>query len=411
PCRPAGHDAVRRRSPARQTGEGTEQARDGAHALHPGRADHRAAFPRREEAIGGAARAGVAGQHRGRDRAQSRGDQDRGLGDRPWPRRRRRRRRNRRLGSAGRHRESAEELHRQVSGAGAGAGERRKKEARGERGGGVRMYGLPKTVPDVEVLLALSPEELAGEILIQVRGRFGKAQFHPGNLKNELGSNIHGNQPQYPANRIDDARLALSEAWAWLENNGLIVPPLNDTNASAGWRVLSRQGLQFERKENFESFLKARQLPKSMLHPDMTAQRSAIRHFQIALCPLQRLDRGLFVDADDDRVLRRGHVEPNYVGRLGGELRIAALAPGFAPSEVDLLGTQEAPDILHIDIAERCGQERSRPAGIALGLRLIQQRQNAFARFRRVFWLFALTLEGPLDKSNGRRNLPSEFIH
>jgi uncharacterized protein (TIGR02391 family) len=131
------------------------------------------------------------------------------------------------------------------------------------------MYGLPKTVPDVEVLLALSPEELAGEILIQVRGRFGKAQFHPGNLKNELGSNIHGNQPQYPANRIDDARLALSEAWAWLENNGLIVPPLNDTNASAGWRVLSRQGLQFERKEDFESFLKARQLPKSMLHPDI----------------------------------------------------------------------------------------------------------------------------------------------
>jgi uncharacterized protein (TIGR02391 family) len=131
------------------------------------------------------------------------------------------------------------------------------------------MYGLPKTVPDVEVLLALSPEELAGEILTQVKGRFGKSQFHPGNLKNELNSNIHGNQPQYPANRIDDARLALSEAWAWLENSGLIVPTLDATNASAGWRILSRRGLQFERKEDFENFLKARQLPKGMLHPEI----------------------------------------------------------------------------------------------------------------------------------------------
>ena len=39
-------------------------------------------------------------------------DQDRRLGHRPRPRRRRRRRRNRRLGPAGRHRQSAAELHR-----------------------------------------------------------------------------------------------------------------------------------------------------------------------------------------------------------------------------------------------------------------------------------------------------------
>src|SRR5271156_2852398 len=87
--------------------------------------------------------------------------------------------------------------------------------------------------------------------------------------------------------------------------------------------------------------------------------------------------------------LRRDHVEPYHVGRLGGELRIAALAPGFAPGEIDFLGSQEAPDLLHIDIAECRGQERSRPAGITLGLWLIQQRQNALVRFRRVFWLGA----------------------
>jgi uncharacterized protein (TIGR02391 family) len=131
------------------------------------------------------------------------------------------------------------------------------------------MYGLPKTVPDIEVLLALSPEELAGVILVQLKGRFGTARFHPENLKNEINSNTHGNQPQYPANRTDEARLALSEAWAWLENNGLIVPVPDSTGASGGWRILSRSGQQFERKEDFDNFLKARQLPKTMLHPEI----------------------------------------------------------------------------------------------------------------------------------------------
>ena len=133
PCRPAGDDALRRRSPARQTGEGAVKARHRPHALHPRRTDHGPAFPRRRETAGSAARAGLAGQHGGRDRAQSRSHQDRRLGHRPRPRRRRRRRRNRRLGSAGGYRESAAELYGEVSGAGAeeGGGEA-EEEQRGE---------------------------------------------------------------------------------------------------------------------------------------------------------------------------------------------------------------------------------------------------------------------------------------
>ena len=78
----------------------------------------------------------------------------------------------------------------------------------------------------------------------------------------------------------------------------------------------------------------------------VAGQRSAVRKLQISLCPLQRLDRGLFVDADDDRILGRRHVQPDHVGGLGGKFGIVALAPGFAPGKVDLLRTQEAPDML-----------------------------------------------------------------
>ena len=96
------------------------------------------AFPRRREASGSAARAGLAGQHGGRDRAQPRSHQDRRLGHRPRPRRRRRRRRNRRLGSAGGHRQGAAELHGEVSGPGAEEGGwQAEEEQQRERGGGV----------------------------------------------------------------------------------------------------------------------------------------------------------------------------------------------------------------------------------------------------------------------------------
>jgi hypothetical protein len=96
------------------------------------------------------------------------------------------------------------------------------------------------------------------------------------------------------------------------------------------------------------------------------------------------------LDADDDGVLGRRHIEPDHVGSLGDdELRIVALALGFAPGKVDLLRTQEAPDILDLDIAQRSSQQWPRPAGITLGRHLIQQRQDAFVRLRRILRLGA----------------------
>src|ERR1043165_1471431 len=116
----------------------------------------------------------------------------------------------------------------------------------------------------------------------------------------------------------------------------------------------------------------------------MSDQRSTVRKLQVSLRPLQRLDRGLFVDADDDSVLGWRHVKPDHVGSLGDELGIVALAPGFAPGKVDLSRTQEAPDMLDIDITQCGSQQRPGPAGIAFGRHLIQQRQDAFVRLRRI---------------------------
>ena len=95
-ARAVGDHALGRRGAAGQARQGAQPARDRRHPLHPRRADHRAALRGRAQAARGAARAGRPGQHRGGDRAQSRGDQDRGFHHRPRPRGRRRRRPHRR---------------------------------------------------------------------------------------------------------------------------------------------------------------------------------------------------------------------------------------------------------------------------------------------------------------------------
>jgi hypothetical protein len=46
------------------------------------------------------------------------------------------------------------------------------------------MYELPRTIPDVKMLLALAPEELASTILFLLKKR-NEAKFHTGNLQRD----------------------------------------------------------------------------------------------------------------------------------------------------------------------------------------------------------------------------------
>ncbi len=94
-------------------------------------------------------------------------------------------------------------------------------------------------------------------------------------------------------------------------------------------------------------------------------QGLAVGQLEIALRPLQRLDRGLLVDADHHRILRRRQGEGDHIGGLGGERRVLTLAPELAPGQVDLVCPQEAPDLLFVHIAERPGDQWPRPAPIA----------------------------------------------
>ncbi len=128
------------------------------------------------------------------------------------------------------------------------------------------MYDLIQAIPDAEVLIALEPEELGAKLLFLLRKRSAGTTFLFENLLHELWTHppLPGQPPPYPRERQYAIDLALSEAWAWLEAQGLLVPPA-DSNARAGWRLLSRRARRFENEAEFAQYAVARMFPKQAL--------------------------------------------------------------------------------------------------------------------------------------------------
>lgn len=127
------------------------------------------------------------------------------------------------------------------------------------------MTQLVQAIPSHEVLLALAPEELAAKLLFLFRAR-NQEMFHFSSLENELWGNFHSEQASYPREHRKEIGIALTEAWVWLEVQGLLIPAA-DTNGKNGWRLLSRRARRMEMEADFTSFQVARLLPREILHP------------------------------------------------------------------------------------------------------------------------------------------------
>jgi uncharacterized protein (TIGR02391 family) len=132
------------------------------------------------------------------------------------------------------------------------------------------MIELPRDIPDVNVVLALEPEELGAKILFLMRQRQTANPNQTSNLNlegmiREPWAEIVPGRPQYPQNSKDKVQLAIAEAFAWLQAQGLIIPQVG-INGANGWITLSRRAWKFENEADFRSFATARLLPKEMLH-------------------------------------------------------------------------------------------------------------------------------------------------
>ena len=128
------------------------------------------------------------------------------------------------------------------------------------------MRELFDAIPDVDVLIGLEPEELGAKLVFVLR-EHREGMFTLGGVLSQLEQlNRHGGEIGYPRERARDVELALTEAFAWLESQVLIIWA-DQSNGRNGYRILSRRARQFRDESEFRNYAAARQLPRSLLHP------------------------------------------------------------------------------------------------------------------------------------------------
>jgi uncharacterized protein (TIGR02391 family) len=129
------------------------------------------------------------------------------------------------------------------------------------------MPTLQQLIPDVDVLLALAPEELAPHLLAVAKSQLQNGMIHLNNLSLvTVGVGMAATRQSAYGDRAQEVELALSEGWSWLVVHGLLVPA-SGSNGSNGFYVISRRGQSIATDRDFQSFKEAAFFPKSMLHP------------------------------------------------------------------------------------------------------------------------------------------------
>src|SRR5690606_8672491 len=99
------------------------------------------------------------------------------------------------------------------------------------------MVDLPTLIPDVEVLLALEPEEL-GDVILQIFRDRPNALLSPGIVVSQVWPTHSYGEGRYPGSSRQDVELAVAEAFAWLQAQGLVIRSPGP-NGSNGYSVLS----------------------------------------------------------------------------------------------------------------------------------------------------------------------------
>jgi len=132
------------------------------------------------------------------------------------------------------------------------------------------MYELAQMFPTADGLLALEPDALGAKILALLCKRNphqNQGMFSLDNLVAELWRFplVPGQQSHFPQNKRGEIDLAVGEAWAWLEREGLLIPA-PDINGRNGWRVLSRRARSYAQDVDTGGRPAPIAFPRQLLH-------------------------------------------------------------------------------------------------------------------------------------------------
>ena len=117
-------------------------------------------------------------------------------------------------------------------------------------------------IPDVENLLALEPEELAGAVL-ECLNSYAKEEAN--SCLNRYNFANHETVKNYPPEYQERILCALMDAWVWLEREGLIAP--RPRESSGQWVFVTRRGKSLKNRSDFSAYQPTNLLPKALLHP------------------------------------------------------------------------------------------------------------------------------------------------
>ncbi|MBX3598407.1 MAG: TIGR02391 family protein [Rhizobiaceae bacterium] len=136
------------------------------------------------------------------------------------------------------------------------------------------MRDLERVIPNAELLVSMEPEELAAKLILVIKRRISSTPSRNVILHNWLSElTIRGNDGGLPFGGTlrGDIETAVTEAWVWLEAQGLLIPAPG-TNGQNGWRVLSRRAASFESEDDFTKFQAERFLKREFLHPKIATK-------------------------------------------------------------------------------------------------------------------------------------------
>ena len=123
--------------------------------------------------------------------------------------------------------------------------------------------------PPVETALALEPEELAVPLL-ECLCRFEESGTSRGMLNRYNFTLDHTFNGYCEPSHYEAIAKAVTEAWVWLEREGLIAPIPGDT--SGNWIFVTRRGKKFRETSNVQKFKAANLLPQKTLDPQLAGK-------------------------------------------------------------------------------------------------------------------------------------------
>ncbi len=120
---------------------------------------------------------------------------------------------------------------------------------------------LEQFFPPLETALQLEPEELAIPLLkclIQEEESRGAGQL---NLHNFVGTEAID---RYAGGKADEVVKAITEAWIWLEREGMIAP---NARLSIGWNYVTERGHRLVALSDVSKYIKSNIIPRKSLDP------------------------------------------------------------------------------------------------------------------------------------------------